>query len=55
MPAPAPRLNLIDGLIREFDRALRTVAAANVAARPNPAAACPESVTLRRPAVTQPA
>ncbi len=46
MPAPAPRLNLIDGLIREFDRALRTVAAANVAARPNPAAACPESVTI---------
>jgi len=46
MPAPAPRLTLIDGLIREFDRALRTVAAANVAARPNPAASCPESVTL---------
>ena len=46
MPAPAPRLTLIDGLIREFDRALRTVAAANVAARPNPAATSPESVTL---------
>jgi ubiquinone biosynthesis monooxygenase Coq7 len=46
MPAPTPRLTLIDGLIREFDRALRTVAAANVAARPNPAATCPESVTL---------
>lgn len=46
MPARAPRLTLIDGLIREFDRALRTVAAANVAARPNPAATCPESVTL---------
>jgi len=46
MAAPAPRLTLIDGLIREFDRALRTVAAANVAARPNPAATCPESVTL---------
>ena len=46
MPAPAPHLTLIDGLIREFDRALRTVAAANVAARPNPAASCPESVTL---------
>jgi ubiquinone biosynthesis monooxygenase Coq7 len=46
MPAPAPRLTLIDGLIREFDRALRTVAAANVAARPNPAATCPDSVTL---------
>jgi ubiquinone biosynthesis monooxygenase Coq7 len=39
-------LTLIDGLIREFDRALRTVAAANVAARPNPAAASAESVTL---------
>ena len=46
MSAPAPRLTLIDGLIREFDRALRTVAAANVAARPNPAATSPESVTL---------
>jgi ubiquinone biosynthesis monooxygenase Coq7 len=46
MPVSAPRLTLIDGLIREFDRALRTVAAANVAARPNPAATCPESVTL---------
>lgn len=46
MPASAPRLTLIDGLIREFDRALRTVAGANVAARPNPAATCPESVTL---------
>ena len=46
MPASAPRLTLIDGLIREFDRALRTVAAANVAARPNPATNCPESVTL---------
>jgi len=46
MPAPASRLTLIDGLIREFDRALRTVAAANVAARPNPAATSPESVTL---------
>jgi ubiquinone biosynthesis monooxygenase Coq7 len=46
MPVSAPRLTLIDGLIREFDRALRTVAAANVAARPNPAATCPESVTF---------
>jgi ubiquinone biosynthesis monooxygenase Coq7 len=38
-------LSLVDGLIREFDRALRTVAAANVAARPNPAGTCPESVS----------
>jgi len=43
-PAP-PRLSLIDRLIREFDRAMRTVAAANVAARPNPAGTSPESVT----------
>src|SRR5512134_722762 len=45
MQPPAPRLSLVDGLIREFDRALRTVAAANVAARPNPAGTCPESVS----------
>jgi ubiquinone biosynthesis monooxygenase Coq7 len=37
--------NLVDALIREFDRGLRTVAAANVAARPNPAGPAPESVT----------
>jgi len=45
MDTPAPRLTLIDHLIQEFDRGLRTVAAANVAARPNPAGASPESVT----------
>ncbi len=43
-PEP-PRLSLIDRLIRELDRAMRTVAAANVAARPNPAGTSPESVT----------
>jgi len=37
-------LSLADRLIREFDRGLRTVAAANVAARPNPAGNAPESV-----------
>jgi ubiquinone biosynthesis monooxygenase Coq7 len=40
---PAPT-GLLDALIREFDRGLRTVAAANVAARPNPAGPTPESV-----------
>jgi len=45
MQLPTPRLTLIDRLIQEFDRGLRTVAAANVAARPNPAGASPESVT----------
>ena len=45
MPAPSPRLSLLDRLIQEFDRGLRTVAAANVAARPNPAGTSPESVT----------
>jgi 3-demethoxyubiquinol 3-hydroxylase len=45
MQPPAPRLTLMDRLIQEFDRGLRTVAAANVAARPNPAGASPESVT----------
>jgi ubiquinone biosynthesis monooxygenase Coq7 len=44
MPAQPPRLSLLDQLIREFDRGLRTVAAANVAARPSPAGAAPESV-----------
>jgi ubiquinone biosynthesis monooxygenase Coq7 len=44
MPEPARRLSLADRLIREFDRGLRTVAAANVAARPNPAGNAPESV-----------
>jgi ubiquinone biosynthesis monooxygenase Coq7 len=37
--------SLADALIREVDRGLRTVAAANVAARPNPAGPAPESVT----------
>ena len=37
--------SLADALIREFDRGLRTVAAANVATRPNPAGPAPESVT----------
>ena len=45
MTTPLPRLSLLDRLIEEFDRGLRTVAAANVAARPNPAGASPESVT----------
>ena len=45
MPAPARRFSLGDRLIQEFDRALRTVAAANVASRPNPAGGCPESVS----------
>jgi ubiquinone biosynthesis monooxygenase Coq7 len=40
-----PRLTLLDRLIEEFDRGLRTVAAANVAARPNPAGATAESVS----------
>jgi ubiquinone biosynthesis monooxygenase Coq7 len=35
----------VDRLIRELDRALRTVVAANAAARPNPAGTAPESVT----------
>jgi ubiquinone biosynthesis monooxygenase Coq7 len=39
------RLGLLDRLILEFDRGLRTVAAANVPVRPNPAGASRESVT----------
>jgi len=42
--APIRRLGLADRLIQEFDRGLRTVAAANVAARPYPAADAGESV-----------
>jgi 3-demethoxyubiquinol 3-hydroxylase len=38
-------MSLADRLIRELDRGLRTVVAANVAARPNPAGAAEESVT----------
>jgi ubiquinone biosynthesis monooxygenase Coq7 len=45
MPAAPPRLGLLDRLITEFDRGLRTVAAANVAARGNPAGSHPETVT----------
>jgi ubiquinone biosynthesis monooxygenase Coq7 len=41
----APRLTITDQLIREIDRGLRTVAAANVAARPNPGAAAPDTVS----------
>jgi ubiquinone biosynthesis monooxygenase Coq7 len=39
------RMGPLDRLILEIDRGLRTVAAANVAARPNPAGSSPESVT----------
>jgi ubiquinone biosynthesis monooxygenase Coq7 len=41
--APARRLSLADRLIREIDRGLRTVAAANVSARPFPAAGVDEA------------
>jgi ubiquinone biosynthesis monooxygenase Coq7 len=44
MASVPPRLSLIDRLIREFYRGLRTVAAANVAARACPAGSSPESV-----------
>src|SRR6186713_1239944 len=39
------QLGLADRLIQEFDRGLRTVAAANVSARPFPAEDAAESVT----------
>lgn len=39
------RLSLVDRLIQEFDRAVRTVAAANVPSRPNPAGGSAESVS----------
>jgi ubiquinone biosynthesis monooxygenase Coq7 len=45
MTSDAPRPGLLDRLILEIDRGLRTVAAANVPARPNPAGTSPESVT----------
>jgi ubiquinone biosynthesis monooxygenase Coq7 len=45
MTAKSHPRSLADALIREFDRGLRTVAAANVAVRPNPAGPVPESVT----------
>lgn len=44
MPEPTRRLGLVDRLIQELDRGLRTVAAANVAARPFPSGASSESV-----------
>jgi ubiquinone biosynthesis monooxygenase Coq7 len=43
-PVPARRAGLLDALVREFDRGLRTVAAANVAARPCPDQGVPETV-----------
>ena len=43
-PGPARRLNLADRLIREIDRGLRTVAAANVSARPFPGQGVEETV-----------
>ena len=44
MPGTNRRMSLLDRLIQEVDRGLRTVAAANVAARPNPADGSRESV-----------
>jgi ubiquinone biosynthesis monooxygenase Coq7 len=44
MPPKARHFSLADRLIQEFDRALRTVSAANVAARPNPAGQAAETV-----------
>jgi len=44
MPPLTRHLSLADRLIREIDRGLRTVAAANVAARPSPAAGVAETV-----------
>jgi len=44
MSSHPTRLGLLDRLIQEFDRGLRTVAAANVAVRPNPAGTSPETV-----------
>jgi ubiquinone biosynthesis monooxygenase Coq7 len=49
MPDPTRRLSLADRLIREIDRGLRTVAASNVAARPNPAGNSPETVDEAAP------
>lgn len=43
-PVPARDFSLGDLLIQEFDRALRTVAATNVSARPHPAGRAPETV-----------
>ena len=44
-PAGPRRLSLADRLIQELDRGLRTVASANVAARPFPDEGLPEAVT----------
>ncbi len=44
MPDPTRRFSLAARLIREIDRGLRTVAASNVAARPNPAGNSAETV-----------
>jgi ubiquinone biosynthesis monooxygenase Coq7 len=41
---PTRQFSLADRLIQELDRGLRTVAAANVAARPNPAGATAETI-----------
>lgn len=43
-PSPVRRLGLADRLIQELDRGLRTVAAANVSARPHPHEGIPETV-----------
>ena len=52
MPGNPRALSLADRLIRGVDQGLRTVAAANIAARPYPAAAVPESPADLPPAVT---
>ncbi|HET9045259.1 MAG TPA: 2-polyprenyl-3-methyl-6-methoxy-1,4-benzoquinone monooxygenase [Burkholderiales bacterium] len=44
-PVAARRLSLADRLIQELDRGLRTVAAANVSARPYPDEGIPETVS----------
>ncbi|MGB5104272.1 MAG: 2-polyprenyl-3-methyl-6-methoxy-1,4-benzoquinone monooxygenase, partial [Steroidobacteraceae bacterium] len=44
MPVADRHLSLVDRLIQELDRGIRTVAAANTASRPNPAGSSPESV-----------
>ena len=44
-PPPPRLLSLADRFIQEFDRALRTVAAANVAGRASPDQGVPETVT----------
>jgi ubiquinone biosynthesis monooxygenase Coq7 len=44
MATESPPLAPGDALIREFDRALRTVAAGNVAARPYPAEGLPDAI-----------